>query len=79
MFIVQVIFALGSCAQGVGTGTILLAGNEAQKRKYLPRLASGQLIAAFALTEPNTGSDSAVRSLYCFFSYLCEHSHSRTQ
>lgn len=32
---------------------ILIAGNEAQKKKYLPRLASGELVAAFCLTEPS--------------------------
>jgi acyl-CoA dehydrogenase family member 9 len=34
-------------------------GTDAQKQKYLPRLASGEHIAAFALTEPQTGSDAA--------------------
>ncbi|MFQ6015893.1 MAG: acyl-CoA dehydrogenase family protein, partial [Anaerolineae bacterium] len=34
-------------------------GNEAQRRKYLPRLASGQWVGAFGLTEPNAGSDAA--------------------
>ena len=38
---------------------ILLAGTEAQKAAYLPRLASGEHIAAFALTEPTAGSDAA--------------------
>lgn len=38
---------------------ILIAGNEAQKKKYLPRLATGEWIAAFALTEPSSGSDAA--------------------
>lgn len=40
------------------TGHILQFGNEAQKQKYLPRLASGQWIGAWGLTEPNTGSDA---------------------
>lgn len=40
------------------TGHILQFGNEAQKRKYLPLLASGQWIGAWGLTEPNTGSDA---------------------
>jgi alkylation response protein AidB-like acyl-CoA dehydrogenase len=44
---------------GLGTGHILVAGNEAQKRKYLPRAASGEWLAAWALTEPGSGSDSA--------------------
>jgi alkylation response protein AidB-like acyl-CoA dehydrogenase len=37
---------------------ILSFGNEAQKLRYLPRLASGQWIGAWGLTEPNTGSDA---------------------
>jgi butyryl-CoA dehydrogenase len=41
------------------TGTIWLAGNEAQKRKYIPDLASGRKIGAWALTEPTSGSDAA--------------------
>lgn len=40
------------------TGHILQHGNEAQKRKYLPLLASGEWIGAWGLTEPNTGSDA---------------------
>jgi acyl-CoA dehydrogenase len=38
---------------------ILFDGTEEQKQKYLPRIASGQSTAAFALTEPNAGSDAA--------------------
>ena len=38
---------------------ILLAGNEDQKRRYLPELASGEAIGAFCLTEPDAGSDAA--------------------
>ena len=41
------------------TGTIWLAGNEAQKKKYIPDLASGRKIGAWALTEPTSGSDAA--------------------
>lgn len=41
------------------TGHILQFGNEAQKRRYLPRLASGEWIGAWGLTEPGTGSDAA--------------------
>ena len=37
---------------------ILICGNEAQKAKYLPKLASGEQFAAFALTEPSSGSDA---------------------
>ncbi|HEY8387259.1 MAG TPA: acyl-CoA dehydrogenase family protein [Parasegetibacter sp.] len=40
------------------TGHILSFGNEEQKRKYLPLLASGEWIGAWGLTEPNTGSDA---------------------
>lgn len=40
------------------TGHILQCGNEAQKKKYLPRLASGQVIGAWGLTEPGSGSDA---------------------
>ncbi len=40
------------------TGHILQFGNEGQKLKYLPKLASGQWIGAWGLTEPNTGSDA---------------------
>jgi len=39
--------------------SILLAGNDEQKRKYFPRLASGEWLAAFCLTEAGSGSDSA--------------------
>jgi acyl-CoA dehydrogenase len=45
--------------QGLGSGTISLFGSEEQKRTYLPRVARGEAIAAFALTEPGTGSDVA--------------------
>jgi alkylation response protein AidB-like acyl-CoA dehydrogenase len=41
----------------LGTMPIFLAGNEAQKKKYLPRLAAGDSLVAFGLTEPNAGSD----------------------
>ena len=40
------------------TGHILQHGSEAQKQKYLPKLASGEWIGAWGLTEPNTGSDA---------------------
>ena len=45
--------------QGLGSGTISLFGSEAQKQVYLPAVASGDKIAAFALTEPTSGSDVA--------------------
>ena len=44
---------------GIGSQGILLDGTEEQKQKYLPRLATGELIASFALTEPDAGSDAA--------------------
>jgi acyl-CoA dehydrogenase len=43
--------------QALGSYPITLAGNEAQKRRYLPKVASGEAIAAFAVTEPEAGSD----------------------
>ena len=45
--------------QGLGSGAISLAGSEAQKAEWLPKVASGESIAAYALTEPETGSDAA--------------------
>uniref|UniRef100_A0A667ZVB6 Acyl-CoA dehydrogenase family, member 9 n=1 Tax=Myripristis murdjan TaxID=586833 RepID=A0A667ZVB6_9TELE len=45
--------------QAIGLKGILIAGNEAQKQKYLPKLATGEHIAAFCLTEPGSGSDAA--------------------
>jgi alkylation response protein AidB-like acyl-CoA dehydrogenase len=44
---------------GIGAMAIYLGGNEAQKQRYLVPLARGEQIAAFALTEPNAGSDAA--------------------
>jgi len=44
---------------GLGTGHILGFGSEALKKKYLPKAASGEWLAAWALTEPGSGSDSA--------------------
>jgi alkylation response protein AidB-like acyl-CoA dehydrogenase len=43
---------------GIGTLPLLYFGNEEQKQKYLPRLASAEMIAAYALTEPHAGSDA---------------------
>jgi alkylation response protein AidB-like acyl-CoA dehydrogenase len=55
----------GSTALGVAAhnslacGPITLMGNEAQKKRYLPELASGEAIGAFCLTEPQAGSDAS--------------------
>jgi alkylation response protein AidB-like acyl-CoA dehydrogenase len=43
---------------GIGSLPIVLFGNEVQKRRYLPALASGEKLAAYALTEPGSGSDA---------------------
>ncbi len=43
---------------GIGTLPIVFFGNEEQKRRYLPRLASAELVSAYALTEPTAGSDA---------------------
>src|SRR5690348_10855907 len=45
--------------QGLGSGAISLFGTVEQKRDWLPRVASGEAIAAFAMTEPQCGSDAA--------------------
>lgn len=45
--------------QGLGSGAISLFGSEAQKQAYLPKVAAGEKIAAFALSEPQAGSDVA--------------------
>jgi acyl-CoA dehydrogenase len=45
--------------QGLGSGAISLFGTEALREHYLPRVAAGELIAAFALSEPEAGSDVA--------------------
>jgi len=45
--------------QGLGSGAISLFGTIEQKREWLPRVASGEAIAAFAMTEPECGSDAA--------------------
>jgi butyryl-CoA dehydrogenase len=47
-----------SAHSGIGTLPVLYFGTREQQRKYLPRLASAELIAAYALTEPHAGSDA---------------------
>ena len=48
--------------QGLGSAPIVLAGTEAQREKWLPKVARGEAIAAFALSEPEAGSDVAALS-----------------
>lgn len=48
--------------QGLGSGIISIAGTAAQQDRYLPRVARGEAIAAFALSEPDAGSDVAAMS-----------------
>src|SRR5699024_10217258 len=43
---------------GIGSLLIVFFGNDEQKEKYLPKLATGELLAAYALTEPSSGSDA---------------------
>jgi len=49
--------ALSVAATALGTYPIMVAGNEEQKQKYLPDIAAGKKIAAFAVTEPDAGTD----------------------
>ena len=51
-------------SNGIGSMGILFDGTEAQKQHYLPRIASGDMTAAFALTEPDAGSDAGSISTY---------------
>ena len=45
--------------QSIGLKALLLYGNEEQKKKYLPKLATGEMVASYCLTEPGAGSDAA--------------------
>jgi alkylation response protein AidB-like acyl-CoA dehydrogenase len=56
--------ALILAVQQLGSLPIILAGNEQQKRKYLPKLASGEWMAAFGLTEAGSGSDAAAMQTF---------------
>jgi acyl-CoA dehydrogenase len=66
---VMIMFAMGQTSPafrslfgttvGIGSQGILMDGTADQKEKYLPKLATGELIASFALTEPDAGSDAA--------------------
>jgi len=47
-----------SCHTGIGTLPILYYGNEEQRARYVPKLATGELIGAYCLTEPGAGSDA---------------------
>ena len=70
---VKVMFELGQTSPafrsvigtniGIGSQGVVMFGSEKQKRDWLPRLASGEVIASFALTEPGAGSDAAALKL----------------
>ena len=47
-----------SCHTGIGTLPILYYGNDEQRQKYIPKLATGELVGAYCLTEPGAGSDA---------------------
>ncbi|MBY8822633.1 acyl-CoA dehydrogenase family protein [Sphingomonas colocasiae] len=65
---VRVVFELGRASPafrsmagtniGIGSQAIVIAGSAAQRARYLPQLASGEIIGSFALTEPDAGSDA---------------------
>lgn len=50
---------LVSCHVGIGSVGIVEFGNDSQKKKYLPKMATGEWLGAFALTEPDAGSNAA--------------------
>lgn len=59
--------------QGLGSGAISLFGTQQQKEKYLPHVAQGNAIAAFALSEPHAGSD--VAAMRCEAQLVKDHYH----
>lgn len=59
--------------QGLGSGAITLAGSDAVRQRYLPRVARGEAIAAFALSEPEAGSD--VAAMQCSARLSADGSH----
>ncbi len=65
IFVEEVAYACGASAgimdvhTSVGSEPIVLLGNDEQKRRFLPDLAAGRVLGAFALTEPEAGSDAA--------------------
>ncbi|MGN6658514.1 MAG: acyl-CoA dehydrogenase family protein [Achromobacter mucicolens] len=71
---VRVVFELGQTSPafrslagtniGIGSQAIVLAGTDEQRARYLPKLASGELIGSFALTEPDAGSDAMSLRVY---------------
>jgi acyl-CoA dehydrogenase len=55
--------------QGLGSGAITLAGTPAQQATYLPAVAQGDIIAAFALSEPDAGSDAGAMKTIATYAY----------
>ena len=66
VYLTGVGIALGA-HQSIGFKGITLFGNDEQKAKYLPKLAAGEVFAAYSLTEPASGSDANVR-IFCISS-----------
>ena len=64
--------------QGLGSGAISLAGSAAQREKYLRGVASGQMVAAFALSEPAAGSDVSAMQTIATYDAMAMTSASKT-
>ncbi len=62
-----------SCHTGIGTLPILYYGNEEQKQKYVTKLATGEMVGAYCLTEPGAGSDANSGSTKAVLSEAGEH------